>query len=462
MSRAVKLLVTVCLCVCLHKVWAQQQTNPARPNIIVILADDLGYGDLSVYGGDTPVPHLQQLANEGLTFTDFHSNGAVCSPTRAALLTGRYQQRMGIEKALSEKDAGLSDQKAREEVTIAEYLKKAGYFTGVIGKWHLGAVPGQSPLDHGFDEFWGMLHGSGDYHSKMTTGGNYDWWHNRTIVKAEKYNTELITMHALDFIDTHKNAPFFLYVAQNAIHFPWQRAEDTAHRKQGVRYNETSGAQNKLGQHSPGEVKEVIADMIKQMDKSVGQIMARLRDLKLDRNTLVFFCSDNGGIVSYEGEYNSISSNRPFRGEKGNVYEGGHRVPAIAWWPGRIAKGTVAETVMTMDITPTILEITNSLTAKEKPVNQFDGISISKLLFQGKPLADRKLYWKHRNLYAARFQQWKLVVNENAAPELYNVNEDLSEQQNLADKFPGIVKEMVAGLEIWKKDIYSKNQEVKD
>jgi arylsulfatase A len=447
------LMIILWNCIVCMPIYAQQKS---RPNIIIILADDLGYGDLSINGGDVPVPALEKLAREGMRFTDFHTNGAVCSPTRAALLTGRYQQRMGIEKALTEKDDGLGDAKAKKEVTLAKYLQQAGYYTGVLGKWHLGSSAGQNPVNYGFGEFKGVLHGSNDYFSKVTTMGTYDWWENNMLVQTSEYNTELITKHAVSFLQANKDRPFFLYVAQNAIHFPWQKPGDTAFRKEGLKYNQVHGPLNKLGQHPPGEVRKVVQAMITEMDKSIGRIMETVRELKLDKNTLVLFCSDNGGIVAYEGGYQSISSNQPYRGEKGNLYEGGHRVPAVAWWPGHIKAGMVnKETIMTMDILPTILEITGI--QKNKIMNEPDGKSVAAQLFSNKKMVNRKLFWKHRDLYAVRFGEWKLVQNNKMPVELYNLEKDPGEMNNVADSNRQRVKELQADLAAWKENIYANN-----
>lgn len=434
---------------------AAQAQGKSKPNIIIILADDLGYGDLGLYGGDVPVPALEKMAAEGMRFTDFHSNGAVCSPTRAALLTGRYQQRMGIEIPLNPRDAGLGDVKAKDEVTLAKYLKQAGYYTGILGKWHLGT---SNPLNYGFDEFKGGIHGSGDYFSKITRDGNYDWWENDKLVKESDYNTHLITKHAVKFLEEHKGKPFFLYVAQNAIHFPWQRLGDSVYRKENFKYGSANTAFNKLGPHPPPMVREVVQEMIKELDKSVGTILDALRDLHLDDNTLVLFCSDNGGIVQYSGGYDNISSNKPFRGEKGRVYEGGHRVPAIVRWPGRIQEGVICdEAIMTMDLVPTLLELAGFEKNDSRLVNPLDGQSISPVLFSHQPMKKRKLFWAHRNAFAVRWGYWKLVVSDNGIPELYNLKIDVAEKNNIAASNAKITSELMADLERWKRDVYSKN-----
>ena len=228
-----------------------------KPNIVVILADDLGYGDLGCYGATRlKTPHVDRLAREGLRFTDFHSNGSVCSPTRAALLTGRYQQRSGIDEALSEKSPGLR----ADERTIAEYLKQAGYATGAFGKWHLGSKPDSAALPNrqGFDVFHGSRHGGIDYTSHVDRYGRLDWWHDEKPVIEPGYATDLLTDHAVQFIGRHREEPFFLYLAHTAIHFPWMTPEDRAHREEGKNYDNAT----KVGPHSPEEITQVVNRMI--------------------------------------------------------------------------------------------------------------------------------------------------------------------------------------------------------
>lgn len=443
------LLLGVCIPLFIFSGNSQERV---APNIIIILADDLGYGDMSLYGGDVPVPALTQMAKEGMRFTDFHSNGAVCSPTRAALLTGRYQHRMGIEKALAESDKGLGDEKAKGEVTSAQYLQQLGYKTALLGKWHLGSSKGMSPLQYGFDEFKGMLHGSGDYLSKVTRGGDYDWWNGDQPKKETEYNTHLITREAISFLEKNRSNPFFLFVSHNAIHFPWQQPGDTAHMREGKSYPEVTGPNSKLGQYGPTEVRGVIRNMIIELDKSVASIFSKLKELGLDENTFVFFCSDNGGIENYTGGYHNISYNKPYRGEKGQVYEGGHRVPAIAWWPQQIpASVTSNETLMTMDILPTILDMVRHKTIR----NKVDGTSMAPVLFENAPMQARYLFWKHRESYAVRSGKWKMILKEESRlPELYDLSADPSEKNNIAAANQEIITHLTRELEQWKKDIY--------
>lgn len=426
-----------------------------QPNIVLILADDLGYGDLSVYGGEAKTPHLDWLAQEGLRFTDFHSNGVVCSPTRAALLTGRYQQRMGIEGALGEGAEGLGSPQARNEITIADYLREVGYSTGIIGKWHLGYDLEQSPIHFGFDEFRGMLHGAVDYISHVNTYGRFDWWHNENLVKEEGYVTDLITNHAEQFIESCQSEPFFLFVSHLAIHFPWQTPDDEPHREEGKRYLEVSGPLNRLGPHPPEKTREVVRIMIEELDKSVGRIISKLHDLDLDKRTLVFFISDNGGITQYRGGYTEISSNDPLRGAKGQVYEGGHRVPTIAWWPEMIEGGRVTdETAMTIDVLPTILELAGVEVPEEDGPNTLDGVSLLPLLFLGEALSPRILFWQTGRASAVRSGDWKFVVSRsNNLPEFYNLSKDIGETNDRAEEYPELVEEFKVELHAWERDV---------
>ncbi len=439
-------VATVFCCVLLCDI--SRASESSRPNIVLILADDLGYGDLGCYGNKTNrTPHLDQLAKDGLRFLDFHSNGANCSPTRAALLTGRYQQRSRIDGALGEGARGLP----KSEVTIAERLKQAGYATGLMGKWHLGYHPDNGPLHHGFDEFVGHLHGATDYISHVDKYGRMDWWHNDKPVRESGHNTELITKHSVRFIERHGKQPFFLFVSHSAIHFPWMTTEDKAHRREGTRYE---GVVGKLGPHADGPVQPVVQQMIEELDASVGQIIAALKRFELDRKTLVFFTSDNGGIVRMAGvpirEENRISSNTPLRGQKHGLYEGGHRVPTIARWSGHIPAGTTtSETAMTMDLLPTMLDIADLAPPPSTSSNSLDGISIRDLLLQAKPLWPRHLFWRQGDSRAARSGQWKIVSIHQRPFELYDLKADIAERKNIAESHPQMLMKLKKNLSSW-------------
>ncbi len=430
--------------------WARGDTA-GKPNIVLILADDLGYGDLGCYGNaHNATPNIDALARDGLKFTDFHSNGPMCTPTRAALLTGLYQHRFGqaFEGALSGK-TGYDHGLPLEAFTIAEAMKDAGYATGMYGKWHLGFHPPLIPTRQGFDDYWGLLSGGGDHHSHIDRSGREDWWHNDQIEMESGYSVDLITRHSIEFIEGHKDQPFFLYVPHQAIHFPWQGPDESAHRKPG----KPSEGLTKLGPHKNAEVGPVVRQMIEAVDQSVGRIMETLRKLKLDRRTLVFFTSDNGGYLRYSGGFDNISDNGPLRGQKGDLYEGGHRVPAIAYWPGRIQAGTVTDaTVMTMDIFPTLLEVVG---AAAPDGHKLDGTTILPLLLENEALPERTLFWRMREQKAVRKGPWKLYMNKDKV-ELYNLDSDIGERADLASQMPERVETLRNAYNTWENELITK------
>jgi arylsulfatase A len=433
---------------------ARTSQNERKPNFVLIVADDLGYGDLGCYGHKSNrTPHLDAMAAEGMKFTDFHSNGPMCSPTRASLLTGQYQNRFGriFESALSAKkhtDTGLP----LDVVTIPEALKEAGYATGMFGKWHLGYKSPYLPTDHGFDEFRGLLTGDGDHHSHISRSGTEDWWHDEKIEMETGYSVDLITRHSIDFMERHRNKPFFLYVAHLAIHFPWQGPDERGHRIKGHDYWNLS----KLGPHEQGQVGPVVRKMVEAVDQSAGKIMAALKRLGLENDTFVFFTSDNGGYLNYAGLFKGeISSNGPLRGQKCDVFEGGHRVPAIARWPGRIKPGTVThETTMTMDLMPTYLEL-----ARTKPAGiHMDGTTLTPVLFRGQTIPERDIVWRAGDEWAVRRGPWKLV-HEEGRTMLFNLDDDIAERKDLAKEKPNLVERLLFSYREWEKDITGNKQE---
>jgi arylsulfatase A len=431
---------------------ASRNPKATAPNFVLILADDLGYGDLGCYGNPkNRTPHLNRLAREGMRFTDFHSNGPMCSPTRAALLTGQYQQRFGriFEGALSAK-AHAHTGLPLEAVTLPETLKNAGYTTGMFGKWHLGYELPHLPTRHGFDEFRGLLTGDGDHHSHISRSGDEDWWHNEQIEMEHGYSVDLLTQHSIDFMTSNKHRPFFLYLAHLAIHFPWQGPDEKGHRVKGRDYWNLS----KLGPHEAGQVGPVVRQMVEAVDSSVGQIMAALEQLGLKDNTFVLFASDNGGYLTYADRFaGEISSNGPLRGQKGEVFEGGHRVPAIAWWPGRIRAGAVTrETTMTMDLLPTYADLAGAATPQG-----VDGTTLTPLLLKGEPLPERDLFWRKDQDWAVRRGPWKLLGSEKQV-QLFNLNEDIAESQDLAAQHPKQIQELRAAFQAWEQDVDQTNQ----
>jgi len=418
-----------------------------KPNIVVILADDLGYGDLGCYGNkQNRTPQIDRMAKEGVRFTDFHSNGPMCTPTRAALLTGMYQQRFGraFESALggaAGSDGGLP----LSAVTISERLREAGYVSGMFGKWHLGYAPPLVPTGQGFDEFRGLTSGDGDHHTQIDRAGGKDWWRGNAIEMEKGYTAELLTRHSIDFIERHAKRPFFLYVPHLAIHFPWQGPGDPPHRLEGTVYTD-----DKWGViPNRSNVAPHVKAMVESLDGSVGRILGALRRLKLERDTLVVFTSDNGGYINYAGGFENISSNGPLRGQKTEMFEGGHRVPAIMRWPGRIKPSVSNETAMTFDLTRTVLTLAGV------SGERLDGADLGPVLFEGKRLPERRLFWRMRENKAARSGPWKLVWLRGQEPMLFDLDRDVGEKVDLASRRPEVVKELMGELAAWEKDVDS-------
>tara|TARA_R110002126_G_scaffold22865_5_gene81091 strand:- start:15746 stop:17071 length:1326 start_codon:yes stop_codon:yes gene_type:complete len=416
---------------------AQKET---KPNIIIIMADDMGYGDLSCYGSTLiRTPNLDKMASEGIKFTDFHANGPVCSPTRAAILTGKYQQRVGIDGVITAKhhrDKGL----AVSEKTFADAIKKAGYVTGMFGKWHVGYKKEFNPINQGFDEYIGYVSGNVDYHSHIDQEGYEDWWVGDSIKNEKGYSTDLITEHSVDFIKRHKDEPFLLYIPHEAPHGPFQGRKSAAERYVGWK----NGAKQK-DKMSDEELNNIYKEMVEVMDEGVGEVMKTLKELNIDKNTIIFFCSDNGAS-------RRVGSNGGLRGYKSTLWEGGHRVSAMAWYPGTIQPNQVSDkTVLTMDLFPTIMDLVGA-----EQIQNLDGVSLKDNLIKGEPLAERDLFWGYAGRKAIRQGDWKLIIrNKIAEPLLYNLKEDIGENNNLAQQHPELVKSLTKKLEAWGDDVYA-------
>jgi len=415
--------------------------NPGRsskgmdqPNIILIMADDLGYGDISCYGSKIiSTPNIDTLAEGGMKFTDYHSNCPVCSPTRAALLTGRYQQRAGIEGVIYAKGPTRQTGLTLEETTFAEVLKTRGYATGIFGKWHLGYNVEFNPARQGFDEFRGYVSGNVDYHSHIDGAGFDDWWKNLEKVPEEGYCTDLITKHGIDFIERHKDEPFCLYLPHESVHSPYQGRKDPPERL----------PDGKKGKKAKGEeIARAYKEMVEVMDEGIGRIVETVKRLGLERKTFIFFCSDNGATKN--------GSNGVLSGYKGSLWEGGHRVPAVAYWPGRIKPGSVtSQTTLGMDMFPTMVSIAQ---AKLPAGFKLDGVDLPGMLTEDRKLPERTLFWRYRKERAARKGPWKLLVQGDNV-KLYNLDEDLGEKKNLAVAKPGMVKMLQGELSAWEQEV---------
>ncbi|QGY44083.1 sulfatase-like hydrolase/transferase [Maribellus comscasis] len=415
-------------------------SNPSSksPNIILIMADDLGYGDISCFGNKTiQTPVLDKMASEGLKFTDYHSNGAVCTPTRAALMTGSYQQRAGLEGVIYARLDGRIYGISQNEKTIAEYMKDAGYTTGAFGKWHLGYKPEFNPVHHGFDQFYGYVSGNVDYISHRDGIGLHDWWLNADTSYEKGYVTDLISNHALEFIENNQDKPFFLYLPHEAPHYPYQGRNDKADRLPGAEFEAHGSRPDK---------KQAYKEMIEIMDENIGRIFEKLNQLNLQNNTLVFFCSDNGAT--------NMGSNGSLNGFKTSLWEGGHRVPAIAWYPKKIDAGqTTDATILSMDILPTFLKIIGTT-----PEDNLDGIDFANLMFNNKNPEERPVFWRYRGQWAVRKGEWKyLKIKEDEY--LFNLKNDLGEKDNLMGSNAEKADELKALLKQWETEMDTYKQQ---
>jgi arylsulfatase A-like enzyme len=398
------------------------------------MADDLGYGDISCYGSKKiRTPNINDLAMGGMKFTDYHSNCPVCSPTRAALLTGRYQQRAGIEGVIYAKGPTRQTGLALKETTFAEVLKKHGYATGIFGKWHLGYNVEFNPARQGFDEFRGYVSGNVDYHSHIDGAGLDDWWTNHEKVPEEGYCTDLITKHGIDFIERHKDESFCLYLPHESVHSPYQGRNDPPQRLPG----------GKKGRKVTGnKIARAYKEMVEVMDEGIGKIAETVRRLGLEHKTFIFFCSDNGATKN--------GSNGELAGYKGSLWEGGHRVPAVAYWPGTIRPGSVtSQTVLGMDMFPTMISITG---AKLPAGLELDGVDLLGMLTQGRKLPERMLFWRYRKQKAVRKGPWKLLIQGDNI-RLFNLDDDLGEKKNLAASKPEMVKMLQSALTTWEQEV---------
>ena len=409
---------------------AQAQAT-RTPNVVLIMMDDLGYGDLGSYGArDVRTPNIDRLAREGVRLTDGYSNGHVCTPTRAALISGRYPQRFGLERALTAAPADTAIGLPVTGTSLPALLKSNGYATGLIGKWHLGFIRSFSPQAHGFDDFFGFLAGAHDYYV-----GNVI--QDTTSIPLAGYLTDEITKHALGFIERNATRPFFVEVAFNAVHWPFQPPDRPPTEAERM-------APRRLVQMPDDTVPATRADyvrMLERADQGVGRILALLEQRGLTANTLVIFTNDNGG------EW--LSRNAPFFHRKATLWEGGIRVPLIMSWPGVLPAGkTSSQVAATMDLTATVLAATRTTApASYRP----DGIDLTPMLRGDTPVRDRDVFWRilpPRNQRAVRSGNWKLLF-DGAQVLLFDLANDPGERNDLAARQPERVARLKQLLLAW-------------
>ena len=433
MTRTVFALILAAACALALAAPALAQDTP--PSVVLIITDDLGYGDLSSYGSaDLRTPSIDSLARDGIRLTDFYSNGVLCSPTRAGLLTGRYQQRYGVESALG--SAPTSEGLIVAGSSLPQLLKNAGYTTGLMGKWHLGMIDGHSPGAHGFDTFFGFRGAYLDFYQHDRGPANPDLWMNDTRIERDGYLTDLITEETISFIEANADGPFFVDVSYNAPHWPYQPPDMP------------SVSRNNAGHLRPhSDDTSTRADyvaMVERVDDGVGEILATLDRLGLSDDTLVIFTNDNGG------EW--LSRNEPLFHRKWTVWEGGIRVPTMVRWPGRVPAGRVSDQVgITMDLTATILDA-----AGVSGPDDAEGMDLMPIWTGEAPEVARTLFWRTtaggRNQRAVRSGDWKLVVDSNAT-FVFNLRNDPGERNDMAKLRQDVAARLRPMLDDWVADI---------
>jgi arylsulfatase A-like enzyme len=422
--------------------------TPRKPNIIFVLVDDMGYADIGCYGAkDIRTPNIDRLAREGVKFTDFYANAPVCTPTRCAFITGRWQQRVGFEWAMgftAEQFRRVGGQWVEEpdkhalglpasETSIAKMLKAAGYATGAFGKWHLGYPPQFNPTRHGFDEYFGTLLGHSDYYRYEYFDGTYELREGENTVKASGYLTDLLNQHAVEFVRKHAKEPFFLYLPHQAVHAPFQppgRPEPKVTKENMYDGN-----------------RQIYAAMLEKIDDGVGMLLAELEKQGIADNTLIVLSSDNGG--------ERFSDNSPLFNHKTTLWEGGIRVDCLMRWPGHLPAGKVTkQPAITMDLTSTFLAIAG---AQPPPGRKLDGINLISILTGAQPEQERTFFWRvdraQRKQKAVRHGKWKYVQDGVVVDMLFDLENDISERRDLAYQHPEILADLKARLKAWEEEM---------
>ncbi len=412
---------------------AAAAANPSRPNVLVIVGDDMGYADVGTHGcQDIPTPHLDSLATSGVRCSNGYVSGPYCSPTRAGLLTGRYQTRFGHEFNPGPDGTGLP----LTETTLADRFKAAGYATGIVGKWHLGNEPKFHPQKRGFEDFFGFLGGAHPYtpieYPPILRG--------KKPVDEQEYLTDAFGREAVAWIDNHRDRPFFLYLAFNAVHTPMQANAERIQKFASI----------------GDEKRRTYAAMMSAMDDNIGKVLTKLRDTGLDKNTLIFFISDNGG-PTMRGTTINASSNKPLRGSKRTTLEGGIRVPFFVSWPGHLPAGKVYDKpVIQLDILPTALTAAGVQIAPEWKVEGVDLLPF--FTSENSATPHDTLYWRMGKQMAIRQGDWKLVrydpnvdseKGEATPAKLYNLVNDISEQHDLSSEQPAKVAALQTAWGDW-------------
>ncbi len=410
----------------------------SKPNVLVIVADDLGYNDVGFQGcKDIATPHLDELAAQGVRCTNGYVSHPFCSPTRAGLLAGRYQQRFGHETNPDWQPKSTRDGFPVSQITMADLLRKQDFKTGLVGKWHLGAHPQFHPLRRGFDECFALLGGGHAYFPAPNGKGEYQMKMDRngTSESHKGYLTDQFGDEASAFVDRHKGKSWFLYLAFNAPHTPLQAPKEVA---------------DKLT-HITNPKRRTYAGMVQVMDANIGKVLARLDATQQRENTLVFFFSDNGGPLE-RTKAATWTDNTPLRGGKTDFYEGGARVPFLISWPAKLKPAVYAQPVISLDVMATALAQCQGQLPSDRPMDSVN--LIPHLTGENTAPPHDTLFWRGEGpggKYGIRRGDWKLVRLDDKPAEIYNLATDIGETKNLAAEQPGKVAELVAAIAEWEK-----------
>ena len=416
-----------------------QTSSSAKPNVVLIVTDDVGYGDLGSYGApDVKTPSIDSLAHDGVRLTDFYA-APQCTPTRAALISGRYQQRFRLEAALpGRKTPGGKTGLPAAGYSLPQLLKNNGYATGLIGKWHLGYEPQFSPNAHGFDEFFGFKSGFIDYYQHTDGDGESDLFENDSPVHVDGYMTDLITERSIKFIDDHAAAPFFLEVTYNAAHWPFQVPDHPSVARDHGRFVQP--------EENDSATRQDYIAILERADQGIGRILQALKRRGLDRNTLVVYLQDNGG------EW--VSRNAPLFNRKGTVWEGGIRVPAIFRWPGHLPAGKVSGQVgIVQDVTASILAATGTAVP---PTARPEGINLLPILEGRSAAVERTLFFRFTignvKQVAVRQGSWKLLV-DGAKRYVFDLSKDVGERNDLTNQRQDVARRLRPLIAAWESDV---------
>jgi len=417
---------------------AQGPSTPPRPNVVLIITDDVGYGDIGSYGApDIRTPNIDSLAHDGTRLTDFYANASNCSPTRTGLLTGRYQQRYAIEAPLGNASAAGEQGLPATGRSLPQLLKNNGYATALLGKWHLGYKPEFSPNAHGYDYFFGFKSGYTDYYQHTDGSGRPDLFENDRPVTETGYMTDVITSHTLRFIEQNAAKPFFVEVAYNAGHWPYQPPDHPSVAIDHARHLQPDDPNT--------STRADYVAMMERADRGVGEILRTLDRLRLTRDTLVIFTNDNGG------EW--LARNAPLFARKSTLWEGGIRVPAILRWPGHVPAGKVSPQVgITMDLTASILAETNTTVPSDA---RLEGINLVPILAGRSPPVERTLFWRTnsgRNQRAVRSGDLKLMV-DGPILMVFDVRHDVSERNDLTNQRQDAARRLRQLIRAWEADV---------